>query len=132
MYFSCAWNQSRQSISKRHGPTKTKESFVLSLNYETWKPQDKHMKGAKCKFKWNFIKKRKKITPIWCKVIPKIDVVQIKDNMREIIFIYILYNLLRATTKSPNKVLLGTYFKKKFKPTQDVSNCLKSTQNISN
>jgi len=58
----------------------------------------------------------KNITPTWCKVIPKIDVEQIKDNMRKNMFIYTLW---------------GTYFKKKFKPTQDVSKCLKLIQDIS-
>jgi hypothetical protein len=55
-------------------------------------------------------KQKKTITPIWCKIIPKIDVEQIKNNMREIIFIY---------------TLLGTYFKKSF---QANSKCLKMSQ----
>jgi len=63
-----------------------------------------------------YLKKIKNITPIWCKIIPKIDVEQIKDNMRKNMFIY---------------TQLGTYFKKKFKPTQDVSKCLKLIQDIS-
>ncbi len=63
------------------------------------------------------LKKEKTITPIWCKIIPKTNVEQIKDNMREIIFIY---------------TLLKTYFEEKnFKPTQDVSKCFKLTQDIS-
>jgi hypothetical protein len=70
----------------------------FNLNPKLWnmKTKDKNMKCAKCKFKWNFIIKiYKKITPIWCKIIPKIDVEQIKDNMKKNMFIY---------------TLLGTYF----------------------
>jgi hypothetical protein len=56
------------------------------------------------------LKREKTITPIRCKIIPKTNGEQIKDNMREIIFIY---------------TLLGTYFEK------HISSQLKMSQNVS-
>lgn len=63
MYFSCASNQSRQSISKGHKPTKTKESFVLSRNYETWKPKTRIWNVQNVSSNGTLLKKEKKRHP---------------------------------------------------------------------